>query len=96
MAFGQVGDPGARFGTQFQGVLAQHFRPAVIGMHHPQQHLDDGRFAGAVASQEPVDPPLGDAQIERIDHAAAIVILRQAVGNDHVGHGGHIPCYCCA
>ena len=56
-------------------------------MHHAQEHLDHGRFAGPVSSQEAVDPPLGDAQIERIDHAAAVVVLRQAVGNDHVGHG---------
>ena len=96
MAFGQVGDPRARLGAEFQGVFAQHFRPAVVGVHHAQEHLDHGRFAGAVSPQEAVDPPLGDAQIERVDYAAAIVILRQAVGNDHVGHGGYIPSYCCA
>ena len=90
MAFGQVGDPRPRFGAEFQGLLAEHFRPAVIGVDHSQEHLDQGRFARAVASQEAVDQPLGDAQIERIDRAAVPIIFRQAVGNDHVGHGGHV------
>ena len=90
MAFGQIGDPRPRFRAELQGLFAEDFRPAVVRMHHPQEHLDHGRLAGAVSSQEAVDQPLGDAQIERIDHAAAIVVLCQAVRNDHVGHGRRV------
>ena len=64
----------------------------------PEQHLDGGRFARPVAAQQSVDRSLGDPQVEPIDRTMAVVILGQAMGDDHVGHGSmhlrsrHTPC----
>ena len=78
-------------GRRCGGVFAEHFGPAVAGMGHAQQHLDGGRLARPVAAQQPVDRSLGHPQVEPIDRAVAVVILRQAMGDNHVGHGWMVP-----
>ena len=56
-------------------------------MGHAQQHLDGRGLARPVAAQQSVDRPLGNPQVEAIDRTMAAVVLRQAMGDDHVGHG---------
>src|SRR5262249_38606212 len=54
--------------------------------HLADEHLDCRGLAGAVAAQERVDGPLGDAQVEAVDDAASAVGLGEPPRTDRVRH----------
>ena len=91
--FSQIGNPGPGFRPQLRGIIAEHFSPAVARMRHAEQHLDRGRFARPIASQQTVDRSLGNAQVERINCEATTIVFRQPFGDNHVRHKNLLPCH---
>ena len=55
------------------------------------QHLDGGRFAGAVGPEEAVKGAALDAQIDAVDGAEVVEEARELMGFDRQAHEGRSP-----
>ena len=78
-------------GGKVGDVVPQQLDPAIVGLGHPQQHLDRRRLAGPVAPQEAINGPGRNAQVQAVDHAPRAVILREPLCHDGMRHGEAFP-----
>ncbi len=69
-------------------VLAVEQDGAVVGLDQAGDHVEAGRLAGAVGSQETHDLAARQLQADALDHGAVLVGLADAVDHDAVDDGG--------
>src|SRR5579862_6971285 len=68
-------------------VEAEDLGRARRGRQHARQHLDGGRFSGAVRSEEREELPARDLEIETADRLDLAVAFREPAESDHVVSG---------
>ena len=81
---GQVTEAPAQRRSPLARVLPEHRRAAAGRADEVHQDADGGRLAGPVGTEEAVDLPLADLEIEAVEPAPAAVVLRQCLGANHV------------
>jgi hypothetical protein len=98
----QIADaqPRAAIHRQFRDVMAVEFDRAVIGGDEPGDHVEAGRLAGAVGSQQPTTSPRRKRQAHGAHHGPLAEALADTSHHETLAAFDHtrdtrIPCPVC-